>query len=88
MCCITSVYAWTDIILRAVSINQEFPEERDHQVGMMSMIYAKAERVVVWLGSQRSAKMQKAMTFIRQMSNKRIVSKGHICPLWLGQTSS
>ncbi|EAA29120.1 HET-domain-containing protein [Neurospora crassa] len=39
---------WID----AICINQEDPEEKGHQVQYMAKIYAKATRVVVWLGEE------------------------------------
>ncbi|KAF2143538.1 uncharacterized protein K452DRAFT_224862, partial [Aplosporella prunicola CBS 121167] len=39
---------WID----AVCINQADSEEKGHQVGMMDVIYKKAEEVVVWLGRE------------------------------------
>jgi hypothetical protein len=37
---------WVD----ALCINQSDISERNHQVGLMSTIYSKAEKVIVWLG--------------------------------------
>jgi hypothetical protein len=39
-------WLWIDTL----SIDQNCPEERSHQVGIMSTIFSDAERVVVWLG--------------------------------------
>jgi hypothetical protein len=41
-----SIWLWID----ALSIDQRRPEERSHQVGIMSDIFSNAVRVVVWLG--------------------------------------
>jgi hypothetical protein len=40
-------FLWAD----AICINQDDKQERGHQVKNMGLIYAKAERVLVWLGS-------------------------------------
>lgn len=42
---------WAD----AICINQDDTQERDHQVLFMAEIYAKASRVVVWLGEPPTA---------------------------------
>ncbi|PMD34326.1 HET-domain-containing protein, partial [Hyaloscypha variabilis F] len=39
-------YLWID----ALCINQDDSNEKGHQVGMMDLIYEKAEQVLVWLG--------------------------------------
>lgn len=41
---------WVD----AICINQTTIHERNHQVGLMGQIYSKAERVVIWLGTDPS----------------------------------
>jgi hypothetical protein len=41
---------WID----AVCINQKHDQERTEQVGIMKDIYAKASRVVIWLGKETS----------------------------------
>lgn len=43
------VNIWVD----AVCINQNDPDERGHQVGIMRRIYQQAEEVAIWLGSKR-----------------------------------
>ncbi|KAK3631014.1 hypothetical protein LTR56_015985 [Elasticomyces elasticus] len=43
-----SRFLWVD----AVCINQQDPEEKGRQVGMMKDIYQAASRVVVWLGKE------------------------------------
>ncbi|KAK0671430.1 heterokaryon incompatibility protein-domain-containing protein [Cercophora samala] len=43
------VNLWVD----AVCINQQDPDERGHQVGIMRQIYQQAEEVAIWLGSKR-----------------------------------
>ncbi|KAF2994455.1 hypothetical protein E8E14_002076 [Neopestalotiopsis sp. 37M] len=52
---------WID----AICINQEDPEERNHQVQMMSRIYTRAERVCVWLGED-TPDSKVAIDFIRE----------------------
>ena len=42
-------FLWVD----AVSINQACKEERNHQVRIMSSIYHRAQRVIVWLGAPK-----------------------------------
>lgn len=42
------VWLWID----QICIDQSTVEERNHQVGLMSVIYARAIRVLVWLGSE------------------------------------
>lgn len=41
-------YIWID----ALSINQESSDERSHQVSVMGRIFAKASKVIVWLGQE------------------------------------
>lgn len=42
-------YLWVD----AICINQTSLKERNHQVGLMGMIYSRARDVTVWLGSNQ-----------------------------------
>lgn len=54
-------YLWID----AICINQENPQEKNHQVEMMSEIYGRADQVCIWLGEgDRSSRM--ALRFIRK----------------------
>ncbi|KAK8017008.1 hypothetical protein PG993_015197 [Apiospora rasikravindrae] len=53
-------WLWID----AICINQADPEERNHQVQMMSRIYTRAERVCVWLG-EHTEDSKMAIEFIR-----------------------
>ena len=55
-----SGWLWID----ALSIDQHCPEERTHQVGMMSAIFSDARRVVVWLGPayERSDEAMRALS--------------------------
>ncbi|KAK0718942.1 heterokaryon incompatibility protein-domain-containing protein [Apiosordaria backusii] len=43
------VNLWVD----AVCINQQDPDERGHQVGIMRQIYEQAEEVAIWLGGKQ-----------------------------------
>ncbi|KEF57561.1 uncharacterized protein A1O9_05479 [Exophiala aquamarina CBS 119918] len=53
-------YLWID----AVCIDQFHPEEKNHQVEMMSIIYGKAQRVCIWLGDPtKSSRL--ALSFIK-----------------------
>ncbi|KAK8121753.1 hypothetical protein PG984_010423 [Apiospora sp. TS-2023a] len=51
---------WID----AICINQSDPEERNHQVQMMSRIYTRAKSVCVWLG-EHTEESKIAIDFIR-----------------------
>jgi hypothetical protein len=42
----TDTLLWAD----AICINQDNPRERNHQIKLMTRIYSKAKRVLVWLG--------------------------------------
>jgi hypothetical protein len=44
--CFVERILWVD----AICINQDDDKEKGHQVGSMAKIYAKASRVIVWLG--------------------------------------
>lgn len=44
----TAAYVWVD----QLCINQESPHERSQQVALMSTIYSRCRRVLVWLGRQ------------------------------------
>lgn len=44
-----SIHLWVD----AISINQEDPTERGHQVSLMGLIYSEAVEVIVWLGIEK-----------------------------------
>ncbi|KAI9691560.1 MAG: hypothetical protein M1822_007631 [Bathelium mastoideum] len=54
-------FLWID----AVSINQESPQEKNHQVEMMAEIYGHADQVCVWLGDGDEASHM-ALNFIRK----------------------
>jgi hypothetical protein len=45
----SSMHLWAD----QICINQSDDEEKTHQVRMMRDIYARADQVIVWLGSQQ-----------------------------------
>lgn len=55
-----SGWLWID----ALSIDRHCPEERSHQVGIMSTIFSNAKRVVVWLGPayERSDEAMRALS--------------------------
>ncbi|RYP72091.1 hypothetical protein DL771_004422 [Monosporascus sp. 5C6A] len=70
---------WTD----AICINQEDPEEKGQQVQSMAKIYAKASRVIVWLG-EAAAGSDQALEEIRsaaELSTKPSVNETGILPL-------
>lgn len=50
-CNTTPAVLWAD----AICINQEDPEEREHQVSMMNEVYQKASTVRIWLGLGNAA---------------------------------
>lgn len=52
---------WVD----AICINQDDPEERNHQVQMMSRVYTRANEVCVWLG-EHTDDSKIAIDFIRE----------------------
>jgi hypothetical protein len=47
-----SRFDWKYLWIDAICINQENVSERNHQVGLMSRIYSRADLVLVWLGSE------------------------------------
>ena len=55
---------WID----ALCIDQENVEERNHQVGLMGLIYRKAKQIRIWLG-QPADKSGRALTRLRQLAN-------------------
>ncbi|KAI0014170.1 heterokaryon incompatibility protein-domain-containing protein [Xylariaceae sp. FL0662B] len=61
----TSRALWID----SICINQNFVPERDHQLRLMSKIFANARRVVVYLG-ESSDGSDDAMKFIRKMGTR------------------
>ncbi|KAK3338243.1 heterokaryon incompatibility protein-domain-containing protein [Neurospora tetraspora] len=70
---------WID----AICINQGDNEERGHQVQSMAKIYAKASRVIVWLGKEAAGSDQ-ALEEIRiaaELSKRRLYNKGGILTL-------
>ncbi|KAI1180331.1 heterokaryon incompatibility protein-domain-containing protein [Nemania sp. FL0916] len=52
---------WID----AICINQDDPEERNHQVQMMSRVYTRAKQVCIWLG-ENTDESKTAIDFIHQ----------------------
>ncbi|KAK3339433.1 heterokaryon incompatibility protein-domain-containing protein, partial [Neurospora tetraspora] len=70
---------WID----AICINQEDQEEKGHQVQSMAKIYAKASRVIVWLGEEAAGSDQ-ALEGIRiaaELSTRRLDNKAGILTL-------
>ncbi|KAK3340829.1 heterokaryon incompatibility protein-domain-containing protein, partial [Neurospora tetraspora] len=70
---------WID----AICINQGDNEEKGHQVQSMAKIYAKASRVIVWLGEEAAGSDQ-ALEEIRiaaELSTRRLDNKAGILPL-------
>jgi hypothetical protein len=64
---------WID----AICINQKDEEERSYQVSMMSLVYARARQVCVWLGED-DADTRKAFKFIREEISP-LKDFGHLC---------
>jgi hypothetical protein len=63
-----SSYIWID----AICIDQSNLSERNHQVALMGTLYAKADRVLVWLGDASAAiepALQSIYSIIRQCQN-------------------
>ncbi|KAF4620185.1 hypothetical protein G7Y89_g14636 [Cudoniella acicularis] len=58
---------WAD----AVCINQANKEEKEHQIKFMAAIYAKASRVIVWLGEARD-ESDRALESIRIAGEKSV----------------
>ncbi|KAK3340808.1 heterokaryon incompatibility protein-domain-containing protein, partial [Neurospora tetraspora] len=70
---------WID----AICINQEDEEEKGHQVQSMAKIYAKASRVIIWLGEEAAGSDQ-ALEEIRitaELSTRRLDNKAGILTL-------
>lgn len=66
-----SRYLWID----AICINQDNLRERGHQVQQMSVIYQKAERVVIWLG-QGIEETDLVMDSMKQIHNILVGKEG------------
>jgi hypothetical protein len=56
---------WVD----ALCINQRNVEERGHQVRLMSLIYRKANNVLIWAGRDENRYASSAFSLIRQIAN-------------------
>lgn len=54
-----SKYTWQWFWIDAICIDQQHIEEKSHQVRLMSKIYTKASKVVIWLGKGSAADNQK-----------------------------
>ena len=61
---------WVD----ALCINQENNDEKGRQVQSMAKIYAKASRVIVWLGEAAANGGDAALEYIRAVSNRQTTS--------------
>jgi hypothetical protein len=61
----TNTLLWAD----AICINQDNPAERNHQIKLMTEIYSKAKRVLVWLGPDPdgAGAGRKAFKFARRL---------------------
>ncbi|KAK9770008.1 putative Heterokaryon incompatibility domain-containing protein [Seiridium cardinale] len=69
---------WID----AICINQSDTHERNHQVGLMKLIYASAAKVFVWLGRE-DGDSNLAMTYTTNQSKKPLRQRGPgFYPLW------
>ena len=66
-----SRYLWID----AICIDQYNLQERGHQVQQMSLIYQKAERVVIWLG-QGTEETDLVMDSMKQLHNIFVEKEG------------
>lgn len=58
---------WVD----AICINQQNADEKGHQVQSMAQIYAKASRVIVWLGEGTADGGGRALEYIRAVADER-----------------
>ena len=58
-------FLWID----ALSIDQNNVDERNHQVNQMDLIYAKAARVLIWLGREAD-RSRKAVEFARKVKTE------------------
>lgn len=61
---------WVD----ALCINQENTAEKGRQVQSMAKIYAKASRVIVWLGEATANAGDEALEYILAVSNRQTTS--------------
>ncbi|KAF1970680.1 HET-domain-containing protein [Bimuria novae-zelandiae CBS 107.79] len=72
-----SRFLWVD----SICIDQNSPNERNHQVSMMGQVYSKAWRVVVWLGRSQ-IRTDTAILYIRHIAKQGLIpEKGlsHSC---------
>jgi Heterokaryon incompatibility protein (HET) len=63
---------WAD----AICINQNDTLERNHQVNQMALIYRQAQRVVIWLGTEKS-NSRMALNFLRELMDMPMFVYGH-----------
>jgi hypothetical protein len=57
-------FIWID----SVCIDQSSNQERSHQVGIMGDIYARAEKVLVWLGEDSNPNVRRTFECIREIA--------------------
>jgi hypothetical protein len=62
------VIIWAD----AICMNQDDPLERNHQIKLMTRIYSKAKRVLVWLGPDPEGHGEKAFRLSRRLSTDQL----------------
>jgi hypothetical protein len=62
------VLLWAD----AICINQDDPFERNHQIKLMTQIYSKAKRVLVWLGPDPDHVGAEAFQLSRRLSTDQL----------------
>ena len=66
---------WAD----ALCINQKNVEERGHQVRLMSQIYRKASKVLIWAGQDENRYASSAFSLIRQIANGEVNHTDALC---------
>jgi hypothetical protein len=77
---------WVD----ALCINQDDCHEKGHQVGLMSHIYARAAKVLVWLGTDDYEEAERAFELLRVVvhTHDKDKKKGKIWGLSIPQLST
>jgi Heterokaryon incompatibility protein (HET) len=68
----SSRYLWAD----AACIDQENTEERARQVRNMRKIYQNAEKVIVWLGTDKDGKAECASQVVNDLSTRWVAEAG------------
>jgi hypothetical protein len=66
---------WAD----AICINQKNIEERGHQVRLMSQIYKKASKVLIWAGQDENRHASSAFSLIRRIANGGMSHTDALC---------